>query len=80
MTEALELYKKKRARRLVVVFLFPAVNGLHGKKENMEYVWRYATMKTLNISGSMPLIFFILSPCVWENNGLLNKINGMILT
>ena len=21
----------------------------------------------------MPLIFFNLSPCVWENNGLLNK-------
>ena len=31
-------------------------------------------MKTSNISATMPLIFFILSPCVWENNRLLNKI------
>ena len=30
-------------------------------------------MKTSNNSGAMSPIFFILSPCVWENNGLLNK-------
>ena len=28
---------------------------------------------TSNISGTMTPIFFILSPYVWENNGLLNK-------
>ena len=33
-------------------------------------VWK--NVKTLNISGTMPQIFFILSPCVWENE-ILNK-------
>ena len=41
---------------------FPGGNGLHGKK-----------VKTSNFSGTIQLIFFILSPCVCENNGLLNK-------
>ena len=43
------------------VFLFEVENWLHGKSE------------TSNISGTVPPIFFILSPCVLENNGLLNK-------
>ena len=30
-------------------------------------------VKTSNISGTMQPIFFILLPCVWENNGLLNN-------
>ena len=30
-------------------------------------------VKTSNISGTIQPIFFILSPCVRENNGLLNK-------
>ena len=29
--------------------------------ENIEYLWHHQP------------IFFIFSPCVWENNGLLNK-------
>ena len=33
-------------------------------------------MKTSNISGTMQPIFFILLPCVWENNGLLNNRYG----
>ena len=33
-------------------------------------------VKTWNISGTMPPIFFNLLPCVWENNGLLNEIIG----
>ena len=43
----------------VGVFLFKVKNGWHGKSENFEYLWRY-----------MPPIFFILLPCVWENNGV----------
>ena len=30
-------------------------------------------VKALNISATIQLIFFLLSPCIWENNGLLNK-------
>ena len=30
-------------------------------------------VKTSNISGTMLPIFFILSPYLWENNGLVNK-------
>ena len=30
-------------------------------------------VKTSNISGAMQPIFSILFPCVWENNGILNK-------
>ena len=30
-------------------------------------------VKISNISGIVPPSFFILSPQIWENNGLLNK-------
>ena len=40
---------------------FEVENGLHGKSENIEYLWRCATD------------IFILSAYVWEYNGLLNK-------
>ena len=59
-TEALGLYQKKMGMPHKLVFLFQVENGLHGISENNEYI-------------SMPTIFFNLSPCVWENNGLLNK-------
>ena len=32
-------------------------------------------VNTANIPGTMPPIFFILSPYVWENNGLFNYTN-----
>ena len=38
----------------------------------------WKNMKTWNISGTKPTIFFVLSPCVWENKGPLNRI--MLMT
>ena len=46
-----------------LVFLFQVKNGLHEQK-----------VKISNISGNMQQIFFIFLPCVWKDNGLLNKI------
>ena len=43
-----------------LVFLFQVENGLHGKSENIKYLWHYASD-------------FLFSPCACENNGLLNK-------
>ena len=34
-------------------------------------VWKKG--KNSNIYGTMPPIVFFLSPCVWENNRILNK-------
>ena len=44
-----------------LVFRFQVENGLHGKSENIGYLWHYATN------------FFILLSYGWKNNGLLNK-------
>ena len=37
-------------------------------------------IKASNISDIMSPTFFNLSACGWENNGLLNRITGMIIT
>ena len=66
MIGVLELYKKmweviwKLPHNLV--FLFPGGKWMARKK-----------VKISKISGSMPPIFFILLPCFWEHNRLLNK-------
>ena len=44
------------------IFFFQVENGLFGKNENIEYLWRYAA----DLLHSFTVFF-------WENNGLLNK-------
>ena len=39
--------------------LFQVENGLHGKNENIKYLWHYAT------------VFHHFSPCVWKSIRLL---------
>ena len=58
------LRKKVRGdRRLlhILVFIFQVENGLHGKSENIEYLWLCSTS------------FFILSPSVLKYNRQLNE-------
>ena len=43
------------------VFIFKVESGLHGKSENIGYLWRYAT-DFLHVSSTCWAI--------WENNGL----------
>ena len=64
-TGVLGLYKKCVRRQEVAGQL-----GLSFPGEKW-IVWK--KVKTLNISGTMLPIFFILSPYVWKNNWLLNK-------
>ena len=64
MIKLLGIYKKHASRHGVASQLslpFPGGNGLHGK------------VTTSNISGALPPIFFIVSPCVWEDDRLLNE-------
>ena len=46
MIEVLGLYKRRARRQRVahnLVFLFQKENWLHGRKLNIEYLWKYAT-------------------------------------
>ena len=63
MVEVLGLYKKK----CEVMGVSAQLSLSRWKMDCMEEV------RTSNISGTMPPIFFILSPGVWENNRLINK-------
>ena len=65
MMEVLGFYRKCAKRYGVAAQLSLPFSG--GK-------WvAYKKVETSNIAGTMPAIFYILSPYVWTNNGLLNK-------